>query len=227
MGSSFAVAPEALSHPEEPEFIYDLAFQDCLAIVSVPRAEISGYVASIMGGEDAILPLRIEAIGAFTGKTLFDYMERDDFYDSPRPFRTGVLEQHPDLNIPFPEKAGVVRPEEADVRATYQLGASERGAIHAEARSGDSNGTSITLRGGLITIQGDITIASSPELTHRISEGYTFPPLPETPTLFFTGGKEEEASAYSRPSSILKLERLYDPEPHYTDVPYLPWERKQ
>jgi hypothetical protein len=181
-------------------------------------------VAAITSGETARLPLKVEAIGAFRGRTEIDCDDRDDFFDEPRPGGAYFLERDPPAytKLPFREKPGVVRPEPEALEAYYRVSSGMRSSVEIARQTNSSQGPNLTLWGGVIELKSHLDISASPQLAADIARGYVSPEIEKKMHLSAKPAVEnrsERDPALSTPSAVL-IERVYNPQPRWLDRPY-------
>lgn len=214
----------------EPESAYAYDLTDYLGTISVEVDAVGQFAGEVVGSAaEARLPIRINAIGAFSGRTEIDMEDRDDYFDEPRP-HSGIyfLEQDPPTHakLPFAEKPGVVHPDNDSLEAYYRVARGIRSWIEIVATKDRVPGHNLELRGGVIEVKGTLDIPSSPELTADIATGYISPDVKiglHAPAAQEAGGKAVEMMpGFSSPFPVL-MERVYSPEPRWLDRPYNPY----
>jgi hypothetical protein len=202
------LALESLEHPETPESAYAFTFEDYLVKVSAAEDIVQDFLGRLAFGEQATLWLKLNAIGAFSGRSEFDANGHVDQYDSPRPGQTWFQ------NLPNV----VVEPER--VEAALDLSREDSSRTELVSNQEGSGGQSLTVWGGNMVLNGHIEVPGSSEFSAKISEGYTS----SKPLKLNFWTREREAvgpgERWFAGTNIVMLERVYASEPQQLDQPY-------
>jgi hypothetical protein len=197
-----------LEHPENPETAYAFGFKDYLAKISVDQANAAEYLRTVAEGTPwAGLSVTINAFGAFSGRTEFDALGHYDEYDDPRPGQTWFK------NLPNV----VVRPAEGGHSYYGSEGDTAPHSLEFSVNAHDITGRHLTLRHGILVINGLLDIPNAPEL----GGSYSSPRINEI-SLWTSNPIDRQGENGTPLASInvIRLDRVYASEPHPLDRPY-------
>lgn len=204
-------ALEALEHPKSPDFAYTFSFRDLLAKISAKQTDILAFIDAVANGKPSTkLKIDIDAIGVFTGLTRFDSSGQRDQYDGPaRPGQTW-FNRLPGVKLSPPLEESHYGVIDADDPNSVELN-------FIPGVNGSLAGRGLVLRGGSIAINGNVGIDQAPELD---DPAYISSCQPEVSLWTPSGNGAGEDDLVFRSVNVLRLDRLYLPEPQFIDTPY-------